>query len=85
MKQIKTRAFIGIAAASVKLPDGLQTIGGMAFANCPNLTLIYIPASCTSIAYNAFSNVSGLTIRGEAGSYAEDFADMYGFDFEAVN
>ena len=45
----------------INLPDGLTSIKGYAFNNCPNLTSIYIPSSVTSIGHEAFSGCSSLT------------------------
>ena len=63
---------------------GCTSLTNFPFANCPNLYTIYIPESCTSIAANAFKGVNGLTIWGVAGSYAESYADIYGYDFVSV-
>ena len=46
---------------------------------------IYIPYGCTSIAMTAFDGVTGLTIYGYDGSYAEFYAGKNGFKFVAVD
>ncbi|MBR6028920.1 MAG: leucine-rich repeat protein [Clostridia bacterium] len=84
-ERIEAKAFWGIAAKWVQLPESTVSIGSQAFAYCPNLQRIYTPESCTSIAYNAFDQVTGLTIYGISGSYAETFANRYHFDFVSVN
>ena len=81
---IEEEAFAGIAADSVKLPEGIASIGSRAFADCPNLHSIYIPESCTSIAADVFTPGSDLTIYGQDGSYAEFYAGKHGFDFIAM-
>lgn len=81
---IEEEAFAGIAADSVKLPEGIASIGSRAFADCPNLHRIYIPESCTSIAADVFTPGSDLTIYGQDGSYAEFYAGKHGFDFVAM-
>lgn len=71
--EIDDEAFEGISASVVTMSDSVTSIGSRAFAECPNLRQIYIPAE-TTIANDAFEDVSGLTIFGTAGSPAETFA-----------
>ena len=47
-------AFKGIGCQAVIVPDGCQSIGAHAFAECKQLIYIYIPASVISIAPDAF-------------------------------
>lgn len=82
---IETETFSGVSAKRIRLPDGLTSIGTYAFANCPYLSQIYIPESCESIATTAFSGVTGLTVYGIDGSYAEWFAFKNGFEFIPVD
>ncbi len=58
----------------VSLPQTLQTIDDFAFYNDSNLTEIYIPESVTQMGENVFSNTDMLTICGEEGSYAQEYA-----------
>ena len=60
-------------------------IGPRAFADCPNLAYIYIPEATRRIDPNAFGKTNNLTIIGKDGSYAEFYAQKYGFTFEAVS
>ena len=78
---IEAEAFAGGAFSYVKLPEGATTIGSRAFADCPSLRYIYIPEATTGIAADAFSGVSGLTILGKSGSYAEFYAQRNGYAF----
>ena len=73
----------GCAFRAIRIPDGTVEIGKRAFANSPNLKLVYIPESVTTIAADAFYRVKGLTIVGKPGSEAEDFADALGYTFIA--
>ena len=82
---IESEAFAGIAARLVKLPETVTSIQANAFAGCPNLAAVYIPAHCEIISPSAFAGVADLTIFGPAGSYAEFYANRYGFGFAAVN
>ena len=81
MDTIEEEAFEGGAFKYVKLAEGVKTIEKRAFADCPNLKDIYIPEETVRIATDAFEGVSGLTIHGREGSYAEFYAQKFGFGF----
>ena len=81
---IEAEAFEGGAFRYVQLPEGAIMIGSRAFADCPSLAYIYIPEETGTIAVDAFSGVSGLTILGRSGSYAEFYAQRNGIAFVAV-
>lgn len=67
----------------VVLNDGLELIGGLAFGMCNSLMSIEIPASVTEIGNAAFyAAPEGFTIIGEAGSYAEQYANENGINFQ---
>ena len=68
----------------MRLPITVK-IGPRAFADCPNLAYIYIPEATRRIDPNAFGKTNNLTIIGKDGSYAEFYAQKYGFTFEAVS
>ena len=70
---------------SVVLPKGLTTIGSQAFMNDTGLTSVTIPESVTSIDSTAFSYPKKTTIYGKTGSYAETFANEYGFTFVDIS
>ena len=46
---------------AITIPEGVVSIGDMAFSGCSGLTTISLPNSVTSIGSMAFSNCSGLT------------------------
>ena len=81
METIEEEAFEGGAFRYVMLPECAIAIGKRAFADCPNLKDIYIPEGMVKIAPDAFEGVNGLTIHGREGSYAEYYAQRYGFGF----
>ena len=64
------------------LPSALTEIGPLAFADCQAFSSIIIPSSVKSIAPDAFEGCLDLTIIGEEGSAAHQFAMDYGFPFE---
>ena len=82
LTRIDEEAFIGGHFASVALPDGVSSIGARAFANCGNLTDVYIPSMNVAIASDAFSGVANLTLHGPKGGAAEAFASANGYVFE---
>ena len=81
---IEDEAFTGGAFVYVKLPDKAVSIGWHAFADCPNLAYIYIPALTTQIDEEAFGNMQGLTILGKAGTFAETYAQDHEFAFIVI-
>lgn len=84
LTMIGNEAFTGGAFTYAKLPENAVSIGWHAFADCPNLAYIYIPASTTQIDEAAFGDLQGLTILGKAGSTAEAYAQNHHFNFTAV-
>lgn len=84
LTDIGEEAFTGSAFTFAKLSDKTTSIGSRAFADCPNLAYIYIPAATKTIAADAFAGVDGLTILGTNGSYAETFAEEKYFTFVPV-
>ena len=81
---IEEEAFAGGTFVYIKLPENAISIGWHAFADCPNLAYIYIPALTTQIDEAAFGDLQGLTILGKAGSTAETYAQNHHFNFTAV-
>lgn len=64
----------------VILPDTLEGIGWFAFRGCIALCEVEIPTSISKIEYGAFENCnSKLTFICQAGSYAEEYAQSYGY------
>ena len=78
---IEEEAFAANPAEWIKLSAKVTTIGPRAFADCMNLTEIYIPETATSISATASDGVpAGLTIYTESGSYAAFYATNNGYD-----
>ena len=80
---LQDEAFAGCGFTFVSIPEGLTGISDRAFANCEKLKYIIIPSSVEYISKTAFSGVTGLTIYGASGSYAEAFAKAYSYTFVA--
>ena len=77
--------FQGCAMKEIEIPEGIATIGMLAFAQCTNLEKVTVPRSVTSIRNAAFYGCSRLTtIRGYAGSTAETYAQQNDYTFEAI-
>ena len=82
--EIDEEAFAGSAAVVVVIPQGCEEIGARAFADCANLTDIYIPASVLTISRTAFNGCpADLVIHGASGSVAQSFANARGYTFVA--
>lgn len=88
LKTLGENAFKGcIALKTVVLPDGLESLGGSTFEGCINLESVTIPASCKNFVDDEiFKNcdLTKLTIKGEAGSAAQTYAENNGITFEAI-
>ena len=65
LKVIDDEAFMGLTCEGVILPDGCESIGSRAFADCPNMIYIKIPASMTDIAEDAFEGSLNVRIDRE--------------------
>jgi len=65
------------------IPDGVKSIKAEVFAGCENLRSIAIPASVTNISNSVFDDCDNLTIYGEAGSYADEYAQNKKINFVA--
>ena len=86
--KIGDEAFADSKVTSVILPNYVKAIGNRAFSGCKNLESITI--YCDSIEFyggeKVFEDCPYLTtIRGNEGSNAEDFAERYGYEFEAID
>ncbi|MBR4210590.1 MAG: leucine-rich repeat protein [Lachnospiraceae bacterium] len=66
----------------VYISDGVTEIQGGAFAECFYLCSVRIPPSVTVIGRDVFNhNDPSFTICGEAGSYVQTYAVVYGYPF----
>ena len=91
LTKINDRSFYGCTGlTSVILPDSVTTIEGSetyiygAFGNCTNLTKILIPDSVASIGIGAFQSCKKLTIYGNDGSVAKEYAETKGIPFDYI-
>ena len=88
IREVGDQAFEGVRVECVRLdhdsqnePSALQRIGQRAFADNPMLRAVQIPASCTSIADNAFEGNLSVSICGEWDSYAQQYAYAHELPF----
>lgn len=92
LEKISTMAFKDCKALeSISLPETLTYIDFGAFDSCFALNDITIPKSVTyisdfAIGYNMnyFMKIDGVVIRGVAGSAAEEYANINGFEFVEI-
>ena len=68
---------------SVYIQEGVKSIEGNAFVDCYSLKVLAIPKSVTRIEEKSLSEYENLTIYGEAGSYAETYANENNIKFSA--
>ena len=90
MREVKVpEGFAKLAARSfsdcknlqkIVLPESLQSIGYSAFYGASALRHLYIPSGVTDIGFCVFSDKT-VTIYGEAGSAAYDYAEKYKLTF----
>lgn len=80
LKAIERQAFAGTAAEIVVVPEGCEAIGALAFADCPNLKEVNIPASVQDIDDDAFGGATGFSIVTTPGSAADAFARDKGIE-----
>lgn len=78
---IPGNAFADTKIGKFVVSDSVKTINDYAFDTCTNLSEIEIPASVTSIGDETFEEGIQLTIVGEKGSYAEEYANKKGYTF----
>ena len=83
LRSIGAEAFSG-SFSYAWVPENQVSIGPRAFANCPNLLYIHIPAQVKDISENAFEGLTGLTILGVDGSTAETYARNHGLSFMSI-
>lgn len=67
--------------ASINIPEGVTGIGYSAFSECTHLVKVIIPETVTAMGPYVFGYSGNPTIYGSAGSYAQTYADMYGYIF----
>ena len=69
-----------LTVEKIILPQSLECIGWFAFRGCIALCEVEAPASVSKIEYGAFENCSSkLTFICQQGSYAEEYAQSYGY------
>ena len=83
--RVEEEAFTGTPCQYVYCPEGLESIGRNAFADCRRLVMIYIPENTALIDDGAFDRNSGnFWICGIPGSYAETYAEEHHIHFYPV-
>lgn len=69
---------------SVEIGSGISTIPATLFMNCEKLNAVLIPESVTSIDVTAFTNCPNVTIYCYKDSYAQQFAEENGINYELI-
>ncbi len=78
---IGNNAFLNCQSLKEAVLKNCTGIGADAFSGCGNMEKIWINPEVTSIGSGAFKNCGSLVIHGEAGSYAETYANANNIEF----
>ena len=68
----------------MRFGNSTESIGTLAFFECSSLKTLVMPYGLTSIEDDAFKNVTGVTVYGNRGSAAENFATQKGYKYVAM-
>ena len=68
--------------ASITLPDTVTSISAYAFGDCFALSDVYVPQGVEFIYNTAFTNSANVVLNVAEGTYAQEYADAYGIDYE---
>lgn len=86
VKTIEDEAFSMTGFTEFTVPDTITSIGVGAFSDCENLVKVTIPKTVTKIGDDIFEGGSeDVTIYGEKGSYAEQYANKNDISFKAIS
>lgn len=88
IKNLGIYTFSGTGLKSVTIPESktLTEIDSYVFYQCPNLTEVTIPKTVTKMTENVFADSKNqITVKGSAGSYAEDYVKEFGQNKENSN
>lgn len=85
LREIEEEAFAGSSFFSVLMSENTASIGSRAFADCDGLAYVQIPNAAARIATDAFDGTSGVTIIGNSGSTAQDYAREHGMTFIVIS
>lgn len=80
---IEAEAFLSARFDEAVIPAGCKSIGARAFAGNTALTAVYIPASVTDIADDAFEGCSSVRFICTEDSAAAAYADQHGIEWAA--
>lgn len=72
-----------VSLTEIELPSSVTVIESLTFKGCTGLKKIVIPSSVTKFGSWVFNGCENLTIYGEAGSYAEQYAEKHNIPFVA--
>lgn len=72
--EIEQSAFSNSGLVELDLPDSLESISSKAFSNCQELKTVIASDMLVNVSADAFKNSPNLTIYGNEGSYAQQYA-----------
>ena len=83
--KVRASAYQNCTHLQAVVLEDVTLIEDDAFSNCTNLEEITIPKSVTGIRNTAFDHDTKLSIHGFKNSYAQKYAEMFGFPFIALD
>lgn len=83
--KVRASAYQNCTHLQAVVLEDVTLIEDDAFSNCTNLEEITIPKSVTGIRNTAFDHDTKLSIHGYKNSYAQKYAEMFGFPFVALD
>ena len=86
LREIRKQAFYNCTTLkNINTPRLLMKIGDRAFGKCTLLTELTLGATVTDIGHDAFLNLEDtITLNVVAGSYAHEYAEVYGINAEVT-
>ena len=84
LTEIREEAFRGGTFTEVYLGGAVRAVGSRAFADCPNLWLVYFDTDDIVIAEDAFEGCGDLVFAAHEGSAAARYASAHGYSVSVV-
>ncbi len=82
LQELKDYTFYGCSSLeNINIPRLLTYVGKGTFANCTSIKSLTLGGNITNIGRGAFDGATNLTLNVSKGTYAYDYADIYGIPF----
>jgi len=84
IRTIGDKSFLDSGLKSIDLPEDLETINEEAFVNSISNVAITIPRSVTHIGNDAFKNCENIIIKCYYNSYAYEYSNTHGLQYDLI-